>query len=138
MCHFRAQNSPICPEQNFFATNHYYYFHLPIDPLCKIRKKNSYSESRVMRMHHFWAQNGSFTPNNYFFLKKIINIIFIYILAPSILQNLKKKFLESMQSNEDVPFSGPKYPNLSWTKFFGTSHFYYFHLPIGPFHWTKF
>ena len=38
---------------------------------------------------------------------------------------------------EDVPFSGPKYPNLSWTIFFGTNHYYYFHLPIGPFHWAK-
>ena len=23
---------PICPAQIFFGTNHYYYFHLPIDP----------------------------------------------------------------------------------------------------------
>ena len=49
-----------------------------------------------------------------------------------------KKFLEPIQSYEDVPFSGPKYPNLSWTKYFGTNHYYYFHLPIGPFHCAKF
>ena len=49
-----------------------------------------------------------------------------------------KKFLEPIQSYEDVPFSGPKYPNLFWTKFFGTNHYYYFNLPIGPFHWTIF
>ena len=39
---------------------------------------------------------------------------------------------------EDVPFSGPKYPNFSWTKSFLTNHYYYFHLPIGPFNWVKF
>ena len=33
---------------------------------------------------------------------------------------------------------GPKYPNLSWTKFFDINHYYYFHLLIGPFHWAKF
>ena len=70
------------------------------------------------------------------FLKKILKIIFIYILAPFILQNLKK-FLEPIQSYEDVPFSVPKYPNLSWTKIFGTKH-YHFHLPIGLFQWRKF
>ena len=34
-------------------------------PLCKILK-NSYSGSRVMRMCHFWAQNGPFAPNKDF------------------------------------------------------------------------
>ena len=51
---------------------------------CKILK-NSYSRSRVMRMHHFWAQNHPFAPN-IFFLWKIINIILIYLLAPFIVQ----------------------------------------------------
>ena len=55
--------------------------------LCKIWK-NSYSGSRVMRMCHFWAQNGPFAPNNFFW--KIINIILIYLLAPFIVQNFKK------------------------------------------------
>ena len=54
--------------------------------LCKIFK-NSYCESRVMRMHHFWAQNGPFAPNNFFW--KIINIILIYLLAPFICKILK-------------------------------------------------
>ena len=50
--------------------------------------KKSYSRSRVMRMHHFWAQNGPFAPLFFFFFfGKIINIIFIYLLAPSIVQN---------------------------------------------------
>ena len=77
-------------------------------------------------------------PQFFFFFFEKINNIFIYLLAPFILQNLKKKFLEPIQSYEDVPFLGQKYPNWSWTKFFGTDHYYYFHLPIGPFHWAKF
>ena len=28
--------------------------------------------------------------------------------------------------------------HLSWTIFLGTNHYYYFHLPIGPFHCVKF
>ena len=33
---------------------------------------------------------------------------------------------------------GTKTANLSWTKFFGTNHCYYFHLPIDPFDCAKF
>ena len=42
-----------------------------------------------MRTHHFWIQNGPFAPNNSF-LKKIMNIYFIYLLAPFIVKNLQK------------------------------------------------
>ena len=42
-----------------------------------------------MRMCHSWPQNGPFAPNKTFF-GKIINIILIYLLAPSIVQNFKK------------------------------------------------
>ena len=37
-----------------------------------------------------------------------------------------------------MPFSGPKWPICPGQKSFGTNHYYYFHLPIGPFHWAKF
>ena len=43
-----------------------------------------------------------------------------------------------------APFSkmcaifGTKTAHLSWTKFFGINHCYYFHLPTGPFHCAKF
>ena len=65
--------------------------------------KNSYSRSRVMRMHHFWAQNDPFAPN------KIINIILIYLLAPLTVQNFKK-FFQWIQSYEDAQLLGPKWP----------------------------
>ena len=64
---FLGPKWPICPEQNFLGTNHY-YFYLPIGPFhCLKCKENSYSRSRVMRMHHFWARNGPFAPNKIFF-----------------------------------------------------------------------
>ena len=135
---FLGPKWPICPEQNFFGTNHYYYFHLPIGPFhCTKFLKNSYREPRVMRMHYFWAQNSSFAPNKFFFWKKLL-ISFWSTYWPLSLCKIFKKFLEQIQSYEDVPFSGPKYPNLSWTNFFGTNHYYYFHLSISPFHWAKF
>ena len=42
-----------------------------------------------MRLLHFWAQNGRLVPKR-IFLEKMINVIFIYLLAPFIVQNLKK------------------------------------------------
>ena len=72
------------------GTNPYYYFHLPIGPFHWAKfKKNSYSGSTAMWMHHFWAQNGPFALNIFFF-SKIIDITLIYLLAPFIVQNFKK------------------------------------------------
>ena len=76
-------------------------------------------------------------PQMIFFSQKTTNKIFMYLLAPFILQNLKK-FLELTQSYDDVPFSGPKWPICHEQIFFGTNHYYYFHLPIGPSHCAKF
>ena len=60
-----------------------------------------------MRMCHFRAQNGPFALNKTFLVQTII-ITFIYLLALFIVQNLKK-FLQLIQSYEDVPFLGPKW-----------------------------
>ena len=49
-----------------------------------------------------------------------------------------KKFLELIQGYKDVPFSGPKWPICAEQNYFGTNNYYYFHLPIDPFHWAKF
>ena len=76
-------------------------------------------------------------PPNFFFWKKLL-ISFSSTYWPLSFCKILKKLLEPIQSYEDVPFSGPKYPSLSWAKFFGTNHYYYYHLPIGPFHWAKF
>ena len=61
----------------------------------------------------------------------------MYLLTPFTLQNFKK-FLELIQSYEDVPFSGPKWPICPEQKIFGTNHYNYLHLPTDPFHCAKF
>ena len=43
-----------------------------------------------------------------------------------------------MQSYEDVPFSGPKWPTCPEQNFFSTNHYHYFHVPIASFHCAKF
>ena len=85
---FSGPEKPICHEQIFFGTNHHYYFHLPIGPFhCAKLKKNSYSESRVKK----WPKGYKYqiVPNE-FFPRKTTNKVFMYLLAPFILQNLKK------------------------------------------------
>ena len=67
-------------------------------------------------MHHFRAQSGSFASNN-FFLKKIINIIFIYQLAPFILQNFKKMLRASPELWRCAIF-GPRIPQFLLNKIF--------------------
>ena len=59
-----------------------------------------------MRMRHFLAQNGPFAPNKNF-LGKIFIIIFI---DPFHCAEFWKKFLQWIQSYEDAPFFGPKWP----------------------------
>ena len=88
-----------------------------------------------MRICQFRAQNGPFLKNKIFLVQTII-ITFIYLLALFIAQNFKK--LQPIQNYEDVPFSGPKWPICHEQDFFGTNHYYYFHLPTGPFHCPKF
>ena len=55
---------PICPEQNIFGKNHYYYFgknhYLPIGPFHCVRFKKILTADPIMRMYHFWTQNGPF------------------------------------------------------------------------------
>ena len=93
-----------------------YYFHLPIDPFhCPKLKNNSYSRSTVMAVPHFWTQYGPLIPNNFFW--KII-IILIYVLAPFIMQNLKKKIIQRIQSYEDVQCLGRKWPITRNENFF--------------------
>ena len=72
-----------------------------------------------------------------FFLKKQL-IKFSCTYWPLSFCKILKKFLEPIQSYEDVPFSGPKWPICHKQFFLGTNHYYYFHLPIGPFHCAKF
>ena len=76
-------------------------------------------------------------PQTNFFLEKQL-IKFSCTYWPLSFCKILKKFLGLIQSYEDVPFSGPKWPICPEQNFFGTNHYYYFHLPIGPFHCAKF
>ena len=60
----------------------------------------------------------------------------MYLLAPFILQNFKK-ILRADPELWGCAIFGPKMAHLSWTKVFGTNHYYYFHLLIGPFSLCK-
>ena len=73
-------------------------------------KKNSYSRYRVMRMCHFWSENGPYSPNNFFFFRKKLLISFSSSYWPLSLCKFFKKLLQLIQSYEDVPFLGPKWP----------------------------
>ena len=74
---------------------------------------------------------------NEFFSRKTTNKIFMYILAPFILQNFKK-ILRANPELWGYAIFGTKMAHLSWTKFFSTNHYHYLYLPIGPFHCAKF
>ena len=61
----------------------------------------------------------------------------MYLLVPFILQNFTR-ILRADPELSDVPFSDPKWPICPEKFFFGTNHYYYFHLSVGPFHCAKF
>ena len=108
---FSGPKWPICPEQNFFGTNHYYYFHLPIGIyLIQQNLQKFLQQIQSYEDGPFLGPKWSICPppqKNFFW--KIINIILIYLSAPFIVQNFKKFFQQS-QSYEDVQCLGPKWP----------------------------
>ena len=60
------------------------------------------------------------------------------LLAPFILQNQKNKILRvdpELMCHFQAQ-NGPLVLNIFF--FFGTNRYYYFHLPIAPFHYAKF
>ena len=89
-------DSPFALNNFFFGTDHYYYFHLPTGSFhCAKFKKILTADPELMTMCHFWAHMVHLPPpppppppppkKNL-----IINIILIYLLAPSIMQNFNK------------------------------------------------
>ena len=100
---------------NFFGANHY-YFHLPIGRFyCEKLKKFLTTDPELWRCTIF-GPKVVYLPQT-IFLWKIITAILIYLLAPFIVQNLKKN-LQRIQSYEDVQFMGPKWPISSNKNFF--------------------
>ena len=79
---------PICPEENFFGTNYYHYFHLPIGPFHCANLKKLLKKIQSYEDASFLGPKWCICPKQFF--GKIINIILIYLLAPFIVQNFKK------------------------------------------------
>ena len=90
---------------NFFLKKQLIKFSCTYQPLsfCKIFKKFQSYEPFVLKK---------------IVLVQTIIITFIYLLALFIVQNLKK-FLQRIQSYEDVPFLGPKWSICPKQIFFG-------------------
>ena len=105
----------ICPEQYFFGTNHYYYFHLPIGPFhcTKVKKKWQWIK--------LWGctilvPKWSICHKQKLF-EKIINIILIYHWSLS----LYKNFLKNLPTDRelwDAQFLGPKWRISPYENFF--------------------
>ena len=74
------------------------------DPLVTVAWLNFHHKKRLRKIKF---------PQMNFFSWKTTNEIFMLLLALSFCKILKK-FLELIQSYENVPFSGPKMANLSW------------------------
>ena len=89
--------------------------------------KNGLKAKRERSNCHKW---------NFFLEKQLIKLSCNYY--PLSFCKIFKKFLELIQSHEDVPFLSPKWPICPEENFFGTNHYYYFQLPIGPFQSAKF
>ena len=86
--------------------------------LCKIFKK--FFERIQSFSTQNWPQDGPFSPNKNF-LGKIINIVFIYLLAPFTVQNLKKK---NFNADPELwcDIFGPKMVHLPKQEFFLEIH----------------
>ena len=73
---------------------------------------------------------------NFFLQKQLIKFSCTYRSLS--FWKILKKFLGPIQSYEDVLFSGLTWIICHGQNVFGTNHYYYFHLQIGPFHCANF
>ena len=105
------------PQMNFLSKKPRWNCHIPISPFHYAKfKKNSWGRSRVMRMCHFWAQNGPFVMNKIFWYKPLLLLSSTY--WPFSLGKILKKFLQRIKSYEDAPFLGPKWSTCPKQFFF--------------------
>ena len=68
---FSGPKWPICPEQNFFGTNHYYYFHLPIGPFHCAKFKKFLQQIQSSEHAQFLGPKWPTCPNENFFRKPV-------------------------------------------------------------------
>ena len=83
-----------------------------------------------------WPKKIKLPQIEFFLEKQLTKVSSTYY--PISFWKIFKKFLEPIQSYENVPFSGPNLPICPKQMFFYTNHYCYFHLPIGPFNCAKF
>ena len=86
MCHFRAQNTPICPEQNILVQTIIITFIYLLALFIVQNLKKFLQQIQSYEDAPFLGPKWSICPKQIFFWK-IINIILIYLLAPFIVQN---------------------------------------------------
>ena len=88
MCHFRTQNTPICPEQIFLVqTLNITFIYILLLFIGQNLKKILTADPELCGCTLFGPK---IVPLPQRFFRKIINITLIYLLAPFIVQNLKK------------------------------------------------
>ena len=86
-----------------------------------------------------WCEKAEIAPNEIFSQKKKKKKKKVHVtISPFHSAKILKQFLKLIQSYEDVPFSGTKWHICPEQFFLGTNHYYYSHLPVGPFHCAKF
>ena len=99
----------ICPEQNFFGTNYYYYFHLAIGPFhCAKLKKIVTMDPELWGCTIFGPKMVPFAPHKFFFWKLLISFSSTYYSLS--LCKILKRFFQLIQSYENLQFLGPKWP----------------------------
>ena len=82
--------------EKFFSTDHYHYFHLPVGPFhwAKLKKKVLTVNPELWECIIFGPKMVHLPQKCY--LKEIIKIIFIYLLAPFIMQFPQTKLFQKI------------------------------------------
>ena len=107
---------PICPEQNFFGTNYYYYFHRPIGSFhCAKLKKILTVDPKLWGCTIFRTKMVH-CPNFFFFWKLLIPFSSTYY--PLSLCKIKKKILLVDPELWGCTFFGPKMAHFTKWEFF--------------------
>ena len=89
MCHFRVQNRPFVLNKIFLIKN-IIITHVPIGPFHCAKFKEILTTDPELWGRTIFGPKMVHLPQTKNFLKKIINIILIYLLAPFIVQNFQK------------------------------------------------
>ena len=105
MCYFQAQYGPFVLNKIFLVkTIIITFIYLLAFFIVQKFFKNLTEDLELWRCAiHFWAQNGPFAPNNFFFWKKSLRS-FSSSYWPLSLCKVLKNFLQRIQIYEDGPF----------------------------------